>query len=173
MLVVPWEGSHTAAGPTPWLDPCYCHIRGIDSPKTGLCWEFHHQPPPSTPGVWGCPYPNSKMRGCPIATCSRVDLASCKGSQPVFFAPGTVPPPSPSSPAGARTATAPFLPAIPSPTALRPWLPSAPDEQHVKPSSVSPPCPEKGGDRVGDAGVDWLEEGRTSCPRAACTALRA
>ena len=47
MLVVLWEGSHTATGPTPMgarLDPCCYHIWYINSPETGLCWGSHHHP---------------------------------------------------------------------------------------------------------------------------------
>lgn len=176
MLAVSWEGSHTAAGPTPWVPgsvPATIPSQASTTPKQGsggTPTTSHHPVPPKCGDAFN---PNSKMHGCPIAMCSRVDLASCNESQAVFFTPGTVPPSSSPSPARTRTATTAFLPAVPSLMALRPWLPSAPGEQHVKPSSVSPPCPEKRGRRGGDAGADWLEQGRTSCPRAACTALRA
>jgi len=77
----------------------------------------------------GVPLSQRKMHGCSIATCSRVDMYCCNGSQPVLFTLRTLPPPSPPSPTGVCTASAASLPTVPSPVSLRPWLPSVPGEQ--------------------------------------------
>lgn len=160
MLMVPCEGFNTAAGPSPrvpgWI-PATVTSEASTAPKQG---SF------GTPTTIRCPVAlECRDASIPTGKCMYGSSQHAPwltwlpemGRSLCFSLQG----PSSSllsmSHQGMHIRCS-FSPRRAFPLTLRPWLPSAPGEQHVKPSSVSPPCPQKGGDE-GDAGAEWLELG--------------